>query len=358
MERKIGIVTLFGNYNYGNKLQNYAVQEVAKKYGYEADTIVFNLSAIKEIYRGGKRFLQMVKGLPEMKRYKTFSQFNKEMLSVKVCYAPNSKVSERLKEKYQYFFVGSDQVWNPEIRKDQRNIFFLTFADKVQRVCISPSLGVSSVSQQYEKTFQEGLQGFEYLCCRELEGKNEIERLSHKECSQLIDPTMAISAEKWKEFSDKTPLVDRDYALCFFLGETSGGLKEKINMYALENDLMIVDPSDPASDFYSIDPRQLVNLIDKASIVFTDSFHIAAFSINLNKPFWVFDRFDKASKATHINSRIISLTTLFGVHNRFISDITNCVDFDAPCDFSEANEILAKERNRFYSYIEKCLDRK
>lgn len=37
--KKIGIITLSGNYNYGNRLQNYAMQEVYKKLGFEAETI-------------------------------------------------------------------------------------------------------------------------------------------------------------------------------------------------------------------------------------------------------------------------------------------------------------------------------
>ena len=31
--KKAGIVTLFGNYNYGNKFQNYAVQEILREKG-------------------------------------------------------------------------------------------------------------------------------------------------------------------------------------------------------------------------------------------------------------------------------------------------------------------------------------
>ena len=30
--KKAGIITLFGEYNFGNRLQNYAVQEVLKRF--------------------------------------------------------------------------------------------------------------------------------------------------------------------------------------------------------------------------------------------------------------------------------------------------------------------------------------
>ena len=37
--KKIGIITLSGNYNYGNRLQNYAMQEVYKILCFEVETI-------------------------------------------------------------------------------------------------------------------------------------------------------------------------------------------------------------------------------------------------------------------------------------------------------------------------------
>ena len=37
--KKVLIVTLFGNYNYGNKFQNYAMQEVLKKYQLDVCTL-------------------------------------------------------------------------------------------------------------------------------------------------------------------------------------------------------------------------------------------------------------------------------------------------------------------------------
>ena len=38
--KKVGILTLNGYQNYGNRLQNYAVQEVIKSLGFEAETII------------------------------------------------------------------------------------------------------------------------------------------------------------------------------------------------------------------------------------------------------------------------------------------------------------------------------
>ena len=37
--KKAGIISLYGNYNFGNRLQNYAVQEALKNIGIESKAI-------------------------------------------------------------------------------------------------------------------------------------------------------------------------------------------------------------------------------------------------------------------------------------------------------------------------------
>ena len=41
--KNVGIVTLFGEYNFGNRLQNYAVQQVLEKNGLNVETIKYTL---------------------------------------------------------------------------------------------------------------------------------------------------------------------------------------------------------------------------------------------------------------------------------------------------------------------------
>ena len=39
--KKVLIITLYGNFNFGNKLQNYALQEKLKSLGFEVETLVY-----------------------------------------------------------------------------------------------------------------------------------------------------------------------------------------------------------------------------------------------------------------------------------------------------------------------------
>lgn len=352
--KKIGIVTLFGNYNYGNRLQNYAVQEIAKKYGYTTDTFVIVAHPFKEIVRKCKRFVYRLQSRPEIKRYDSFAQFNRREISMRKIQIKKGEIPKSIKHQYLSFWVGSDQVWNPEIRQDQKEFFFLKFADKNQRICISPSIGVSHVDDCFKDIFYKGLNGFNYLCCREETGAKEIERISGKKCLCLIDPTLMITSAEWRMFSGEKELVKEKYMLCFFLGEIDQSLRTKIEKFARDNNLKIIISSDVNSSFYDVNPQEFVSLLDHAEMIFTDSFHVAAFSINLNKSFYVFDRFDKDPIANHMNSRIVSLVSLFKVNDRYKT--TMDFELETICDFSDANEILEIERNKFNNYLEQCLE--
>lgn len=352
--KKIGIVTLFGNYNYGNRLQNYAVQEIVKDYGYMTETLVFSLDRKREFYRKCKRSLLRLKSSPEIKRYDTFSAFNKQMIPTRYIYAKNGVVKEEIRDQYSLFVVGSDQVWNPEIRQKERDIFFLSFANQNQRICISPSMGVSHIDECYYDIYQKGLRGFNYLCCREEEGKKEIERVSGKKCVRLIDPTMVLDSNQWRNFAKSMQLnIDKKYIICFFLGAFNKKLKSKIEQYAKSKGLTLFEVSSKEDALYSIDPRQLISLLDNAEMVFTDSFHMAAFSINLNKPFWVFDRCaDELNSRT--GSRIQTLVSLFGLSDRYVRNYD--FDLEKKCNFSYANERLKFERDIFNDYLKCCFE--
>src|SRR5690625_2987131 len=56
---KIGIITLNGYFNYGNRLQNYALQEMLKDLGFEVETIINDSLQIRS---EGKRKIERIKG--------------------------------------------------------------------------------------------------------------------------------------------------------------------------------------------------------------------------------------------------------------------------------------------------------
>ena len=346
--KKIGIITLYADYNYGNRLQNYAVQKIFSKKGYNVDTII-NIERVHfRILRLLYKYATAITGNKESKRNIGMMQFNRKRINrVNVL---GKRVPEKLINRYDYFVVGSDQVWNPKLKEFDYHRFFLRFCDKEKRICLSPSIGMNSIPSEFSEMFKEGLSGFKYLSCREESGANAIESVCGQRCETLIDPTLALEANEWRIIEETVNGTDK-YILLFLLGEKSNVVKEILSK--LDSNYKIIDMGDNLSSYYAAKPEQLLFLIDNAMLVITDSFHITAFSINFNVPFYVVNRYDSKDDTNNkMNSRIVTLTNLLGLSERYITQEVNTIDFN--CDFSYANKVLPELRKKVDEYIEEC----
>lgn len=349
--KKIAIITLFGNTNYGNRLQNYAVQTIFENKGFKVDTLDFYLSKSRRVKSVLKNGLTLLSGKPVAKRDRLLKEFNKKYIHVRSVSAPGGEMPSSLKNEYDFFAVGSDQVWNPEIRKNQRDIMFLEFANPEQRIAVSPSIGVSRIDDIYVDDFRRRLEGFPHLSCRETVGAQEIERITGRTCQVLLDPTLVLSAEDWRKAAvSEKRTFDKPYALLFFLGQISPELREKITAFCMKENLEMKIMEGSNFNFSPVSPFGLVNMIDNARMVFTDSFHGTAFSVNMETPFYAFNRIGSSSVNTKTSSRIESLLGLFDLENRF-----NPSAFTRTCDFSTARTRLVERREEFTGFLDLSL---
>ena len=100
---KVGVITLFGEYNFGNRLQNYAVQEVLKKKGLDVETIKYMRKANE---------IPVIKNEKDANRLKKFKQFNEKIKFADKILFMDEEIPEGLAEDYDYIVLGSDQIWN------------------------------------------------------------------------------------------------------------------------------------------------------------------------------------------------------------------------------------------------------
>jgi hypothetical protein len=156
--KKVAVITLNGYFNYGNRLQNYAVQEVLKSLGFSVETVLIKHSAqncftMAELFHRFRRLITM----PPIKtfwiantklkyyanrnrmdaldaeRTQAFKQFSLEnLMEIDLGLKENSSPPD-LANMYDYFISGSDQVWNPNYVRDS-STYFLTFAPREKRV--------------------------------------------------------------------------------------------------------------------------------------------------------------------------------------------------------------------------------
>lgn len=359
---KLGIVTIMDYTNYGNRLQNYAVSHVLrKKFG--CDAVSLDAKAQKPFedgnyvlwlknYIAGKlcifpMFAERRFGV-NMTRNNNFITWSRKYIPTRNFYEC-SALPESLNREYDMFFVGSDQIWNYRFPGTKYEDFFLKFAEDHKKAAIAGSFGVETIPDEWKQIYVDGLSSFAHLSVREEAGQRIIKEMLERDVPVLIDPTMALTREEWKGVSRK-PRVDtsRPYVLKYYLGEDDGS----IDAWAAENGYAIyplLDPNRP--ELYSAGPGEFISLIEKASLVCSDSFHCCVFSILFQRPFAVYAR---RGTGNYMTSRLDTLLGIFGLENRWVHKLSPDQYLD--CDFSHTIYILERERERFFDYIQTVLD--
>ena len=346
--KKIGILTLYGYVNYGNRLQNYAVQKIFEQYGFNGVTLVVR-SSMKPLLKTLLMFFKAQCGSIAAKRYMSLLKFTREYIDTQLVICKDMKIGEKINIEFDYFAVGSDQVWNPYIRLRERDNFFLRFTSKDKRLCVVPSFGVKKIPGEYCDDFKKGLQGFNYLSCREEAGADIIYELTGKKAEVLIDPTLVLNVDDWKTiFAVPKKYRFSKYMLCAFLGDISEERWRVLQNISKTEGLEIIN----VFDEFSYGPGELLYTLYNSSLICTDSYHFSAFSINFNRPFLSFERIGNGVEGKMF-SRIESLLNKFGLRERLYGyGITNYLN----CDFSRANYVLELERKKFDQYIKMILE--
>lgn len=376
--KKIGLLTLNGYFNYGNRLQNYALQEVLKDLNFSVDTILnYDANYRKKSVETSK--IEKIKKLKNKSAYEIFKLVNKKIenklysdlrqqrtevfKSFSLQYINETEFSitednipDDLAERYDYFVTGSDQVWNPNFRMGSP-IDFLTFAPPEKRISYAASFGVSEIPEEYIDDYRKWLSEMAHLSVREEAGAKIIKDLTGREATVSLDPTMLLTKEKWLSISKvATDKPMTGYLLTYFLGEIPKERVQQLKDIAKRNDLEIVNLAQiKDKTAYLSGPSEFIDYINSASVFCTDSFHGAVFSILLNTPFIVFNREEK--KLPSMNSRIETLLKTFKLESRHDINIeSNSQIFDI--DFSHTEPILESERRKSFDYLKLALNLK
>jgi len=355
--KKASIVTLNGYFNYGNRLQNYALQETLKKYNLEVDTLritrIPKKEIIKPILRNVKNCVKSPsKYMLEKKRHEIFMHFS------------NTYINEQLNEYFleddltflnkhtDYFISGSDQVWNPDMNKLSSK-FFLEFAEDEKKIAYSPSFGIEKLSMDVSKKYKKWISDIPYLSVREHEGADLIEQLTSRHAEVLVDPTMLLTREEWLEVANAAKNKPKNkYILTYFLGGIPEKHEKEIFDLSKRYSIPIINLGDiEEAETYKTGPSEFIDYINDSSIFFTDSFHGVVFSILLNTPFVVYERITASST---MYSRIETILDKFDLREREVDNIDFADDIFT-IDYSHTLSVLTKEREKSDTFLKKAL---
>lgn len=372
---RVGIVTLPGNYNYGNRLQLFAEIRIYESLGYEPVSLVFRRR--ERPLAHPNRILRRMTGRTDPPdadsarpagRAEAFGRFSRLI---------PERTYESLREiqtdSYAYFSVGSDQVWNPNggmigardslakkvyhgivdpgEARDATDWLFLGFADRGQRIALAPSIGADSVDARQARWLAEGVSRFDRLSVREERGAEIIRECSGREAEVVCDPTLALPRRVWAELADDRLTPEDPYVLVYLLGGPSAESEAALSAVTDGGAIPVIPLSDKSRRGEpDAGPAEFLSLVGHASHVVTDSFHASVFSAVFERPLTIVHR----AGAGPMFSRLQALADTLGLRDKIYGD--ESIDLPRHASYEGVADAIARERGRFVGYLESVLD--
>lgn len=258
------------------------------------------------------------------------------------------------------YLSGSDQVWNTQNNNPPEDLkaYYLGFAPEgKKRIAYAGSFGKNSFTKEEEAIIKEYVAKYDYISVREDDGLNILRRFGFNNGVHVVDPTLLLKGQEWKEFASLKKAPKKGYLFVYNLNRNSL-IKQIAKAIAKEKNLRIVNFADTfdfipgAENRFGNTVEDFINYIANADYVVTDSFHGTAFSLNLNRQVIVV-------KAPRYNSRIESILRVAGLlETRLVGTVEE--GFKAAStiiDYEMVNSLMATARTKSYEYLKNALDK-
>lgn len=375
--KKIGILTFYyNNINYGGLLQAFALQKYLTFLGFDAEQICYDFQSYRKknikdyVYLFKNRIIKSKsKNINETyfsnstKRYKKFKQFEESIPHSKRVY--NYRNIRTIKNNYDFFICGSDQIWNDWGLKDKviRN-FALDFVESENKMSYAASFGTSVVSKSHSDLLKNHILDLSHVTVREENGLDILREMGRLDGRVVVDPVFLLSKKEWSVIAEDPKGLPDNYVCMYFLGDLKDRSSSIYDFFRKNNINTVLFPhinhyksgEDIHSGFNCYgSPTEFIGAIKKAKLVLTDSFHAMVFSLIFNKEFYVIER-DTLIKGNNMSSRITSLLRQVNLSERLIGvEDLNKIDLYRPIEYEKVNDKLNDIINESKRILSSCL---
>lgn len=261
---------------------------------------------------------------------------------------------EDVGDEYDFFVVGSDQVWNPRFFFPGR---FLEFAPREKRIAYAASIALTDLPDNVKEDYRRGISEMAHVSIRELEGCDLVEKLTGKRPLHVLDPVFLLTADEWRRFSRRPAWLDNKtydngYLLTYFF---DGNPSAQVRALAAKLNLPMINLFDMSNfNHFTASPEEFLYLVDHAALICTESFHATAFSTIFRRPFLLC--FRPGEWMVKVFSRINSLLAMFGLTERALNE-NRTTNFAAPLEinFARRDEVLPIEREKAFKFLSEAL---
>ena len=326
------IFTLNGYFNYGNRLQTFAMAKVLRNFDSNVNTY------------WPRRFRAKVKEF--LKHYTPLRLKYRKELKLKKFTKKYMPITSACNDTISV--VGSDQVWNPDYFKNAMHL--LNGNPNGINISYAASMGVEALTDNQKEMFRKALKNYRAISVREKTAKELLQPLTDKKIEVVLDPTLLLDKTEYEKIEKKPGNIKlgEKYVLCYILGNPE--YQKIIENFASENGYRVIMFSDRKNSNYGIE--EFLYLLHHAELVCTDSFHASVFSFIFDRPLVIFKR---SGAANYMYSRLQNLVDMF--------KLTSC-EFNGAeiskenlsVDYAEGKKILEKEREKSLKFLKDALE--
>lgn len=352
-------------------LQAYALQTVIRRLGYEPEIIDFSNDGQKRLYsvrqpnNSAKNILKNIILHPYEKRIKRNFDSFEEFKNTEFSLSPDSYscMDQLTDDRYFAVVTGSDQVWNITIA-DGDNAYYLPWVKKAAKIAYAPSFGAKNIMKYADnpEKYKRYLLAFDALSIRERNGKKWLREITGKEVPVLLDPTLLLDAEDYREISDnRLPLPDK--YIFFYSPSYQKDIVELVCRVSEKYSLPVIAFN--TKTFYvkgvqrkgfrlpAIEnPRSYLTLIQNAELIMTTSFHGTVFPTIFRKQVWVI----KNGGMFGDDDRVKTLIEQLGIEDRLIPiAFDSNFDYMKPVDYVFYEKTLPVLKEEAVNYLKESL---
>lgn len=335
---KILILTFHSAFNYGAMLQCYALYTYLKKQFSNIEVIDFRPEEFSVKFN-------ILRPTTWIKKYIS-NTFLSKIQFTKRYDAKQIRENPPIADVY---IIGSDQVWNPEITKNNQDIYFGDFIEiGRKKIAYAASFGQTRFSTKEIYDMKNLIHDYSAISVREESGVELCKEIGyHAQC--VLDPVFLLNAT---DYINKKLKIKNDLGLfmlnnntddCFIFAKKVAddlGLKPKIiNKGRVVRGFKIIP-------FPTVN-RFLTEMASSKFIV-TNSFHGLAFSIIFRKSF-IFISTDHKK-----NTRAISLLNKLGLEHRMYNDYLQAQKdkiWKNPIDYSSIDNKITQLKQESAAFL-------
>lgn len=348
---KLGIITFHQALNYGAVLQAYALREyISRNFDQvQAEVLDYRCPALSEFYsiagqKSGSAVKTFIKTGHFLVKRGCFRQFSRKHIPLsRTAYTPGTIANAN--RDYDLFLTGSDQVWNPDLTRQDEN-YLLAFSPPEKRYSYAASIGRSEFPEALRVEYRELLNSFAGISLREESAVRTLVELGVEQPVLVHpDPVLLLTQQDWSRLCASGGAGQKDYVLVFAVARSEALIRQAVE-FARAKGLPVLYVGQHTGNrdvtyipFLRIE--KLLALFRDARYVFTNSFHGTAFSIIFHRKFH-----SSVQYADGRNSRIMDMLEKTGLSDRLLAE-----NMEKEIPWEQVDSLVTAGRRKAHDYL-------